>query len=85
MKKTQKNNGKKCSEEEYLDIQVFDHFKKTYTYIIWNDKYILGEVVEDNIVQLLNKKQLIDFYHAGKNNFKVQKWKIEAYLSKDDK
>lgn len=53
--------------------------------MIWNDKYILGEVVEDNIVQLLNKKQLIDFYHAGKNNFKVQKWKIETYLSKDDK
>ena len=27
MKKTQENNGKKCSKMEYLDIEIYNHFK----------------------------------------------------------
>ena len=33
MKKTQENNGKKCAKMEYLDIEIFNHFLKAYTYI----------------------------------------------------
>ena len=70
---------------EYLDIEIFNHFLKFYTYIIWNKKHLLGEVVEDNIIQLLNKNQLVEFYFANKNIFKVEKWKIEKYLKRNDK
>ena len=68
-----------------MDIEIFEHFKKVYSYIVWNEKYILGEIIEDNIIQLLNKKQLVDFYYTKKNKFKVEKWKVEKYLQRDDK
>jgi len=85
MKQTLENNGKKCSEMEYLDIEIFNHFLKVYTYIVWNKKCILGEIVEDNIIQLLNKNQLVDFYHGNKTKFRIEKWKVETYLKRDDK
>ena len=85
MKQTQKSNGSKCSKKECLDIEIFNHFKKVYSYIIWNKKHLLGEIVEDDIMKLLNKEQLIDFYYAGKYKFKVEKSKIEKYLQRDDK
>ena len=85
MKQTQENNGSKCLKKESLDIEIFEHFLKVYSYVVWNKKHILGEIAEDNIIQLLNKSQLVDFYYAGKTKFKVEKWKIEKYLSKDDK
>lgn len=85
MKKTQKNNGKECSKKEYLDIEIYDHFKNPHFYILWNKKNILGEVVEDSIIQLLNKNQLVDFYFAGKKKFKIEKWKLDKYLLRNDK
>ena len=85
MKKTQENNGKKCSKMEYLDIEIHNHFLKSYTYIIWNKKHILGEIVEDDMMKMLDEIQLIDFYHVGKTKFKVEKSKIEKYLKRDDK
>ena len=83
MKQTQESNGKKCSKTEYLDIEIFNHFLKVYSYIIWNGKLLLGEIVEDNIMKLLDKNQLVDFYHAGKTKFKVHKSKVEKYLKND--
>ena len=85
MKKTQENNGKKCAKMEYLDIEIFNHFLKAYTYIIWNKKHLLGEIVEDDMLKLLDKIQLIDFYHIGKTKFKVEKSKVEKYIKTDDK
>ena len=85
MKKTQENNGKKCAKMEYLDIEIFNHFLKVYTYIIWNKKHLLGEIAEDDILKLLDKIQLIDFYHIGKTKFKVEKSKVEKYIKTDDK
>ena len=66
---------------EYLDIEIFNHFLKAYTYIIWNKKHLLGEIVEDNMMNMLDKQQLIDFYHVGKNKFKIEKWKVEKYIT----
>ena len=85
MKKTQENNGKKCAKMEYLDIEIFNHFLKAYTYIIWNKKHILGEIAEDDILKLLDEIQLIDFYHLDKTKFKVEKSKVEKYINRDDK
>ena len=52
--------------------------------MVWNKKMILGEVVEDDIMKLLDKSQLIDFYHMGKTKFKVEKSKIRKHLKKND-
>tara|TARA_R100000479_G_C6377124_1_gene199466 strand:+ start:760 stop:966 length:207 start_codon:yes stop_codon:yes gene_type:complete len=68
-----------------LEIEIFNHFLKVYSYIIWSGKHLLGEVVEDSIMKLLDKKQLIDFYYSGKNKFKIEKSKIEKYLETNDK
>ncbi len=66
-----------------MDIEIFNHFLKVYSYIIWNGKKLLGEIVEDDIMKLLDKNQLIDFYHAGKTKFKLEKSKVEKYLKND--
>tara|TARA_R110000796_G_scaffold50089_2_gene118784 strand:+ start:580 stop:795 length:216 start_codon:yes stop_codon:yes gene_type:complete len=70
---------------EFLDIEIFNHFLKSYTYIIWNKKHLLGEIAEDDMLKLLDEIQLIDFYHIGKTKFKVDKSKVEKYIMRDDK
>ena len=70
---------------EYLDIEIFNHFLKSYTYIIWNKKHLLGEIAEDDILKRLDEIQLIDFYHLDKTKFKVEKSKVEKYINRDDK
>tara|TARA_B100001758_G_C18415922_1_gene619661 strand:- start:337 stop:534 length:198 start_codon:yes stop_codon:yes gene_type:complete len=64
---------------------IYNHFIKPHSYIVWNKKEILGEVIEDGIMKILNKNQLVDFYHLGKNKFKVEKTKIKNNLLRDDK
>lgn len=68
---------------ECLDIEIFNNFLKVYSYIIWNGKHLLGEIQEDDIMKLLDKNQIIDFYYVGKIKFKVPKHKIEKYLNND--
>jgi len=70
---------------ECLDIEIYNHFNKPHSYILWSGKKILGEVIEDGIVQLLNKDQLVDFYYVGKSKFKVEEWKVKKYLVRNDK
>jgi len=83
MKKTRKNNGKKCSEmESLIEVEIFQHFSKVYTYIIWNGKHLIGEIAEDDIMKLLDDKQVLAFYHHNKNNFKVPFSSIEAFVTK---
>ena len=84
-KETQESNGSKCEKKEFLSIEIFNHFLKSYSYIIWNGKHLLGEVKEDSIVKLLNKDQLVDFYYSGSTKFKIERWKIDNYLSENDK
>ena len=69
---------------EYLDIEIFKHFLKVYTYIVWNKKSMLGFIVEDDIVKLLDENQIIDFYHFDKTNFKVLASKVDKYLNSND-
>ena len=84
MKKTHKSNGSKCTKTEYLDIEIFKHFLKVYTYIVWKNKSMLGFIVEDDIMKLLDEKQMIDFYHFDKTNFKVLASKVDKYLNSND-
>ena len=84
MKQTQENNGKKCSKTEYLFIEIYSHFKEPHSYVLWHKDKVLGEANEDNIIQILKKDELIDFYFAGKTKFKIDKWKIEKYILKND-
>ena len=45
---------------------------------------MLGFIVEDDIVKLLDEKQMIDFYHFDKTNFKVLSSKVDKYLNSND-
>jgi len=45
----------------------------------------MNEIVEDDMMKMLDKQQLIDFYHIDKTKFKVEKSKIEKHIKKDDK
>ena len=47
---------------EYLDIEIYNHFINPHSYILWNNKHLLGEVVEDDIMNMLDKIQLIDIH-----------------------
>ena len=67
---------------ECLKIEIFNHFSKVYTYIIWNDKHLIGEISEDNIMKLLNKEQMIDFYHRDKHKFNVNVELIKSYVER---
>ena len=84
MKKTHKNNGSKCTKTEYLEIEVFKHFLESFTYIIWQNKSVLDFATEDDIMSLLDEKQLLDFYHFDKTSFKVSNDKIEKYINRND-
>ncbi len=83
MKKTHKNNGKRCSEMgSLINVEIFQHFSKVYTYIVWRGKHLLGEIKEDDILNLLDEKQVLAFYHHNKNKFKVPESSIESFVIK---
>tara|TARA_R110000787_G_scaffold23498_1_gene67139 strand:- start:599 stop:811 length:213 start_codon:yes stop_codon:yes gene_type:complete len=69
---------------EYLNIEIFKHFLKVYTYVVWNKKHMLGFIAEDDIMKLLDEKQILDFYHSNKTIFKVRADKVEKYLNRND-
>ena len=84
MKKTHKNNGSKCTKTEYLEIEIFKHFLESFTYIIWKNKSVLDFATEDEIMSLLDEKQLLDFYHSDKTSFKVSVDKIDKHMNRND-
>ena len=45
---------------------------------------MLGFIVEDDIMKLLDEKQIVDFYHFDKTNFKILASKIDKYLNSND-
>tara|TARA_R110000824_G_scaffold6481_1_gene29879 strand:- start:771 stop:974 length:204 start_codon:yes stop_codon:yes gene_type:complete len=67
-----------------LEIEIFKHFLKVYTYVVWNKKGMLGLIIEDDITKLLDDKQILDFYHFDKTSFKVKASNIEQYLKGND-
>jgi len=84
MKKTHKNNGSKCTKTEYLEIEIFKHFLQSFTYIIWKNKSVLDFATEDEIMSLLDEKQLLDFYHFDKTSFVVSVYKIDKHMHRND-
>ena len=69
---------------EYLDVEIFKHFLKVYTYIVWNKKSMLGFIIADDIIMLLDEKQMIVFYHFDKTDCKVLVSKVDKYLHSND-
>ena len=67
---------------EYLTVNIYEHMSINYTYIVWNKDVLLGEIVEDDIMKLLNKEQIIDFYHRDKHKFKVLVSDLNTLLDK---
>ena len=69
---------------EYLNIEIFKHFLKSYTYIIWENKNVLDFATEDDIISILDEKQILDFYHFDKTSFKVSTNKINKHIHRND-
>ena len=51
-------------------------------YIVWNKDNLLGEVIEDDIMKLLDKDQVIDFFYNKKSNFMIDITLIESLVRK---
>ena len=45
---------------------------------------MLGFIVEDDIMKLLDENQIVDFYHFDKTSFNVSVEKIEKYINRND-
>ena len=65
-------------------VSLYKHFSKPHSYTAWNGDSLLGEVIEDDIMSILDKEQLIDLYHRSKSKFKVCCNKINKFLIKPD-
>lgn len=83
MKQTQENNGLECSKTEYLKVEIHQAALTPHVYLLWKGKDIIAEIVEDDIIKLLDKKQLVDFYYSNQRKFNIKDWKIKNYI--DDK
>ena len=69
---------------ECSEIEIFKHWEKVLTYTVWKNKSILGYIIEDDIMSLLDDGQIIDFYHFDKKTHKVSNDKIAKYINKND-
>ncbi len=67
---------------EYLGIEIYNHFSKVYTYLVWNGDMLVGEIAEDDVMKVLNKEQVIDFYHRDNHKTKVPKESVLTYAKK---
>ena len=63
-------------------ISVYKNHSRAFCYAIWNGDNFLGEVVEDDIMKLLNKEQVIDFYYRDKHSFSVDSELVKSYVEK---
>ena len=73
---------KKCEETECLVVSVYKNHSKAFHYSVWYGHNFLGEVVEDEIMKLLGKKETKKFYSAKQVNFLVPKNLIKNVVKK---
>tara|TARA_R100001163_G_C5058530_1_gene195150 strand:- start:1455 stop:1652 length:198 start_codon:yes stop_codon:yes gene_type:complete len=59
-----------------LVVEIYNHFIKQHCYILWHNKSVIGELNEDDIINVLDKEQLLDFYFTKKNKFTVEANKL---------
>ena len=69
--KTQNTNTKQCEKTECLLIEIYKHHSKPFTYIVSNSHTMLGELVEDDIQNFLDSKDLNKFYAKNQSKFLV--------------
>jgi hypothetical protein len=72
----------KCEKQECLVISVYKNHSKAFHYSIWYGSNFLGEVVEDEIMQLLGASDTKKFYKENKVNFLVPKSLIQNLVKK---
>jgi len=62
---------KQCEKTECLLIEIYKHQSKPFTYIVSNSHTMLGELVEDDIQDFLDSKDLNKFYAKNQSKFLV--------------
>ena len=65
---------------ECLKVEIFKNHDKFYHYSVWNNKHFLGQIIEDDILKVLDNKQIRDFYKNDINTFDVDKNKLKEII-----
>ena len=55
----------------YLEIEIFKSINNPDCYNIFYSKNFIGQIKENDTIELFTKDQLIDFYYREKNKFKI--------------
>jgi|TARA_R110000824_G_scaffold397267_2_gene599835 hypothetical protein len=63
-------------------VEIIKHHSKPFTYIISSGQNMLGELVEDDIMNVLKKAEVNRFYHNGQTKFLVPMNKIRNLIVK---
>jgi len=73
---------KKCEETECLVVEIHKHQSKPFTYIVSNGNNLIGELVEDDIMEVLSKKDIKLFYNRGLRKFLVPTSRLKKMIVK---
>ena len=57
----------------YLEIEIFKSINNPDSYNIFYGKNFIGQIKENDTIELFTKDQLIDFYYREKNKLRYQK------------
>ena len=79
---TQKTNTNKCEGTECLIVEIHKHQSKPFTYIVSNGHNLIGELIEDDIMGVLSKKDIKLFYNRGARKFLVPTNKLKKMITK---
>lgn len=72
----------KCEKTECLMVEIHKHLSKPFTYIVYNGHNMIGEIVEDDIMSVLNTKDVKMFYQENKKKFLVPVNKLKKIIVK---
>tara|TARA_R100001463_G_scaffold3547_4_gene14328 strand:+ start:471 stop:689 length:219 start_codon:yes stop_codon:yes gene_type:complete len=66
----------------YLEIEIFKSINNPDSYNIFYGKNFIGQIKENDTIELFTKDQLIDFYYREKNKFKIPEETIQKLVKK---
>ena len=66
----------------YLEIEIFKSINNPDCYNIFYSKNFIGQIKENDTIELFTKDKLIDFYYREKNKFKIPEETIQKLVKK---
>jgi hypothetical protein len=69
-KQTLKTSTNKCEGTECLVVDIYESNTK-YTYNVFRGQFLVGQLIEDDIMKILTKKEINAFYKNKQERFLV--------------